>query len=256
MNVQHLTRELIEKYSQPEELAAWSRIIAEGLAPHEEAYVDRHFRPGARLLDIGCGGGREIIALRRRGFKVVGVDLVSQLVKSAKENAESCHVDIALALMNAAVLGFAKEKFDGVLMLSQVLACIPRRVNRIEALREVHRVLLTGGRLVLTSHSRNCRLKYRLYFAVMDNLRKIGRLCGFQTLEPGDRFASSIGSATSAGRHYLHMYSLAEMVEDLSGAGFQLIECNSRKEIEEKRTDEKKREDDYYLIYAAEKIGS
>jgi hypothetical protein len=50
------------------------------------------------------------------------------------------------------------------------------------------------------------------------------------------------------------MYSLKEMLKDLGDSGLRVVECNSRKEMEEKRIDERNRENDYYIIYAAEKI--
>jgi SAM-dependent methyltransferase len=243
----------VAKYSQPEELAAWRGIVAEGLAPHEAVYIERHFRPGERLLDIGCGGGRESIALSRRGFTVVGVDLVRELVAAAAAGARQSGAVASYAVMNAAALGFAPGRFDGVLMLAQVLACIPGRENRLRALAEARRVLRPGGRLVLTSHCRNSHWKYRLYFAVMDPLRRAGRALGLPLLESGDRFATVIGSAASRGRHYLHMYSRAEMARDLAAAGFRLVECHSRRDLRENRLDAPGRENDYYLIYAAEK---
>jgi SAM-dependent methyltransferase len=253
MNAGRLTREMVAKYSQPEELAAWLGIVAEGLAPHEKIYIDRHFRPGARLLDIGCGGGRESLALRRCGFAVVGVDLVHGLFVAAADGARKSGVDLPYAVMNAVALGFADGRFDGVLMLAQVLACIPYRENRLQALGEARRVLRPGGRLVLTSHCRNCHWKYRLYFAVMDPLRRAGRAVGLPLLEAGDRFATVIDSAASRGRHYLHMYSRQEMARDLSVAGFRLLECHSRRDLCENRLESPGRGNDYYLIYAAER---
>jgi SAM-dependent methyltransferase len=253
MSAGRLTQEMVAKYSQPEELAAWREIVVEGLSPHEEIYIDRHFRPGECLLDIGCGGGRESIALSRRSFAVVGVDLVHGLLAAAAAGARQSGIDVPYAVMNAAALGFAGECFDGVLMLAQVLACIPYRENRLRALAEARRVLRPGGRLVLTSHCRNSHWKYRLYFAVMDPLRWAGRAVGLPLLQSGDRFATVIGSATSRGRHYLHMYSREEMAQDLAAAGFRLIECHSRRDLHENRLDSPGRENDYYLIYAAEK---
>jgi SAM-dependent methyltransferase len=253
MNAGRLAREMAAKYCQPEELAAWRDIVAEGLAPHEKIYIDRHFRPGARLLDIGCGGGRDSMALRRCGFAVVGVDLVHGLVATAADGARESGIDLPYAVMNAVALGFADGRFDGVLMLAQVLACIPYRENRLRALREAHRVLRPGGRLVLTSHCRNCHWKYRLTFAVMDPLRRAGRAVGLPLLEAGDRFATVIGSAKSRGRHYLRMYSREEVARDLSAAGFRLIECHSRRDLCENRLEAPGRENDYYLICAAER---
>lgn len=254
MNAARLMRQMVAKYSQPEELAAWRQVVAEGLSPHEAIYIERHFRPGGRLLDIGCGGGRESIALSRRGFAVVGVDLVPGLVAAAEAGARESGVAVPYAVMNAVALGFAAGRFDGVLMLAQVLACIPGHENRLRALAEAHRVLRPGGRLLLTSHCRRCHWKYRLYFAVMDPLRRMGRAVGLPLLEPGDRFATVIGRAASPGRHYLHMYGREEMTRDLAAAGFRLLECHSRRDLREGRLDCPGRENDYYLIYAAEKM--
>ena len=44
------------KYGDPDEVAAFSTIAAEGLAPFEGALVLQAFIPGQRILDIGCGG--------------------------------------------------------------------------------------------------------------------------------------------------------------------------------------------------------
>src|SRR5262249_61837515 len=43
--------------------------------------------PGARVLDAGCGPGRHALALARRGFDVVGVDLSSDFIRLARESA-------------------------------------------------------------------------------------------------------------------------------------------------------------------------
>jgi SAM-dependent methyltransferase len=46
--------------------------------------VDRGIRPGAAVLDAGCGTGRYSIELGRRGFIVEGVDLSPALIEMAK----------------------------------------------------------------------------------------------------------------------------------------------------------------------------
>jgi ubiquinone/menaquinone biosynthesis C-methylase UbiE len=141
-------------------------------------------------------------------------------------------------------------------MLGQVLAFIPFRKNRITALKEAYRVLKPGGKIILTTHSRNSHWKYKLYFFVIDNIRRILLWFGFNTLEAGDRFATTVGNVKSKGKHYLHMYFMEETFEDLKSAGFQLLKCNSRKEIINKKEIPKSRESDYYLIYAAEKTNN
>ena len=53
--------------------ATWHQDL--GLFDFEERALTEHFpAPPARLLVIGCGGGRELVALAERGFTVVGVE--------------------------------------------------------------------------------------------------------------------------------------------------------------------------------------
>lgn len=46
-------------------------------------------RPGHRILDVGCGPGRHALALARRGFEVVGVDISGTFVGLARQAAEA-----------------------------------------------------------------------------------------------------------------------------------------------------------------------
>jgi ubiquinone/menaquinone biosynthesis C-methylase UbiE len=245
--------EVKEKYLQPEELKEWSNIVEEGLTLYEEQYIKKFIDKRGKLLDIGCGGGREGIALASNGFNVYGIDLVLPMVVNAHKKSKQMKHRLHYSAMNALSLGFQNNTFNGVLMLGQVLTFIPLRKNRITALKEAFRVLKPGGKILLTTHSRNSHWKYRIYFFVKDNIRKILSLFGFNTLEPGDRFATTVGNAKSKGKHYLHMYSLEETFEDLQAAGFKVLKCNSREEIINKKETPQMREKDYYLIYAAEK---
>lgn len=249
-----LIREVIKKYNQPEELAEWSRIVEEGLAPHEAKYINKYIYSEGLILNIGCGGGREAIALAQKGYQVVGIDLTYPMVWNAQFNAKKKSLKIDFSAMNAFSMGFCNNSFKAVLMLGQVLTFIPFRKNRIKALKEVHRVLAPGGMLILTTHSRNSNIKYQLYFSVFNFIRKLKKMVGLNCLEPGDRFAKTVGKAKSNGKHYLHMYSMEETFEDLSASGFKILSCHSRKEIIEKQEKPEEREKDYYLIYAASKV--
>src|SRR5690349_16100686 len=44
-------------------------------------------KPGAKILDVPCGGGRLSLALAARGFATTGVDFTVELVNDAKRNA-------------------------------------------------------------------------------------------------------------------------------------------------------------------------
>lgn len=251
--IRELFQGVKEKYLQPEELNEWNRIVEEGLTLYEDHYIKKYIDRQGMVLDIGCGGGRESIAMSSHEYKMVGIDLVLPMVINARANAKIRKKIIEVAVMNACFLGFKDEIFTGVLLLGQILSFIPLRKNRIMALKEAFRVLKPRGKLIMTTHSKKSHIKYQLYFLIINSWRKFLRLFGMDTLEPGDRFASTVSKAKSKGKHYLHMYSLEETVQDLTSAGFHVLSCHSRKEILEGKEMPKQRERDYYLIYAATK---
>ena len=49
-----------------------------------------HFPKGARILDIGCGEGRNSIHLSRLGYEVTGIDISQSAINRAKENESTC----------------------------------------------------------------------------------------------------------------------------------------------------------------------
>ena len=52
--------------------------------------------PYGRALDLGCGGGLWAIELARRGWEVVGVDMVPMALSTARERAHEAGVEVRL----------------------------------------------------------------------------------------------------------------------------------------------------------------
>ncbi len=66
-------------YPSPELVA----LVAAGIIP-----------PGGRVLDVGCGGGREAIFLAQCGFQVIGVDISRAALAIARKRAREARVHI------------------------------------------------------------------------------------------------------------------------------------------------------------------
>lgn len=64
----------------------------DGLLAREEA---GRGSPYGRALDLGCGAGRWSVELARRGWRVVGVDVVPRAIESARRRASEADVDVA-----------------------------------------------------------------------------------------------------------------------------------------------------------------
>jgi SAM-dependent methyltransferase len=103
--------------------------------------------PGDRVLDLGCGTGSSLrfILPPLRGGLAVGVDLVAEaLVEAAGALGPAGRASMVLADLKRP-LPFAAESFDRVFS-HNVLEFLP---DPQLLLREVHRVLRPGGRLVV-----------------------------------------------------------------------------------------------------------
>ena len=111
---------------------------------HEIACMIRPARPGFNLLDAGCGSGGMLAALARRfpAASLVGMDLSEHAIELTARRATGA----TLAAGSVNQLPFPDSRFDFVLSLDVLTN---RGVNDRAALREAHRVLRSGGGLVV-----------------------------------------------------------------------------------------------------------
>jgi SAM-dependent methyltransferase len=104
--------------------------------------------PGDRLLDLGCGIGTPALRIASRtGASVTGVTINSRHVEIATERAaaEGMADRVSFIHANAMDLPFDAGSFDAVLAFESII-----HMDRPTVLREVERVLVSGGRLALT----------------------------------------------------------------------------------------------------------
>lgn len=66
------------------EAPSYTMNFAQGPARHLDAFLDR-LEPGAHLLELGCGGGRDASRIIERGFTVDMTDGSNGMAKKARE---------------------------------------------------------------------------------------------------------------------------------------------------------------------------
>ena len=96
---------------------------------------------GERVLDLGCGAGAFLTALREAGADPVGVEIA----EAAAERARATGVEVRLLEPDGS-LPFGHGAFD-LVWCSEVLEHVP---DALALLHETRRVLKPGGRLLLT----------------------------------------------------------------------------------------------------------
>ena len=103
-------------------------------------------RPGTRVLDVGCGVGRLMLRIARRGCFVTGVELMRPDLQSARRLLAEYQQQVELIEGDGGRIPFAADTFDFV-------ACTETLEHVADpglALRELARVLKPGGHLVVS----------------------------------------------------------------------------------------------------------
>ena len=122
-----------------------------GTAPDESlvAHLDAGLLAPRRVLDLGCGAGRNALHLAARGAAVDAVDLSAEALGWARERAEQQGLDVTWHHGDA--FGAAGEALAGPYDLVYDSGCLhhlpPHR--RVSYLRLVERVLAPGGCLAV-----------------------------------------------------------------------------------------------------------
>lgn len=109
------------------------------LSRYMEAFVELLPSPDGGVLDLGCGSGRDLRELGRRGIAATGIDLSWGMLEAAEEMAPQA--EVLLGDMRA--LPFEQHIFSGVWSCASLVHLSFE--GALTALTDAHRVLRPGG---------------------------------------------------------------------------------------------------------------
>jgi len=243
-------------YDLPGQKSKWGEGASTlGLYPTEKYLIDKHFKPQSSLLNIGCGGGREALALAGT-FKVTAMDFSPEFCDICEKSAKEAGVKIDVKVGNATSLDFKENSFDCLIMVGQLIGHLRPRSTRIKVLSEAVRVLKTDGIGIVSTNAIELGLTYRIYFALANLVR---RVYNPYELEADDAFVFRVGSRSKdilkkENRPVFHWYRTPEFISDATEAGFKLVEFCRRYEFESENL-AKKRATGGETFYVLKKTG-
>lgn len=110
------------------------------------------FPCGSRILDIGCGLGREAFALAESGFHVTGIDVSRLIIEQANQIAQKKQASVVFVHGNGKTLPFHNAAFDVVIIWAQTFGLIQGTSLKNQCIQECKRVLKTDGLLSYSGH--------------------------------------------------------------------------------------------------------
>lgn len=112
-----------------------------GLTPKEFPDFIKLLPKGAKVLDVGCAGGRDSKRFVKKGFKVIGIELVDVFLKEARKNVPSAK----FIKMDLCKLKFPKDYFDAI--WAQAVLLHIKKKDIPKSLKGFYGVLKPGGKL-------------------------------------------------------------------------------------------------------------
>jgi 2-polyprenyl-3-methyl-5-hydroxy-6-metoxy-1,4-benzoquinol methylase len=109
------------------------------------------FNRQTRILDIGCGTGRHLIELTKRGYKVTGIDLSESQLRRANQKALEQSLVIDLRKMDARDLPFSGE-FDLAIMICEgAFPLMETDEMNYQILQNGYKSLKNSGKFIFTT---------------------------------------------------------------------------------------------------------
>ena len=119
---------------------------------HFDKYLKKFIKKlkGKKILDVGCGNGRDLEFFIKKKFDVIGIDCSYELIKKAKirfKKLKSRNIKI-LKMNFLQKLDFKNDEFDGIWACASLLH-VPKK-SITDVLLELKRILKKGGMLFIS----------------------------------------------------------------------------------------------------------
>ena len=182
-----------------------------GLFDWESDAIRTHFPPAGHIVVLGAGAGREIVALERHGYEVIGYEPNEALVRFGNEFLARARVTSELRPDDSQPLAGCSGPGDAVVVGWGVYHSIRSRDERIGLLRQIRCAADEGAPILLSYFTRRGETFYqRTLLFVAGPLRRLRR-----------RPAPEAGDVITP--FFAHMFTEAEIAAELNEAGLRLV---------------------------------
>lgn len=124
-------------------------LAYKNLFQKEKDYLRSQIKPNSKVLDIGCGNGRNILSLVGVAGNITGLDNSEKAVEDARQNLKE-YSNVEVVLGDALSLPFEDKSFNFA-VLSMTLVNFAD--GKVKALEEMKRVVKDDGKVIISVYS-------------------------------------------------------------------------------------------------------
>ena len=193
----------------------WNQILREKWYSQEEpdelvvSFVTllKNKNKKARVLDLGCGAGRNLIYTANQGFEAHGVEMSETGLNFTKERLRKRNLEAHILKGDMNLLPYIDSCFDVVMCLFTIYH---QKLKGIQTtISEVHRVLRKGGVLVANFQS------------------KRSHMYGKGVKVEKDTFIRQNGPEKGVIHHFMGKEEIAKLLKDFKNVNIELSERKS-----------------------------
>ena len=203
-------------------VARWEAYDDEntGLLPWEDGVYRAVIRPRDRVLLIGCGTGRDLLALRQLGCDVTGLEQSSSLADEARRTL-SRHGLPTVVVAEPIESYSSPDMFDVIVFSPYTYSYILGQTSRVGILRRLRECLLPAGRMIISYHG---LLRQSSLWIL---LARVSSVCVRSDWWPeaGDRLYGPAALPTALG--FQHQFSPGELASECRMAGLTVVRDES-----------------------------
>ena len=198
-----------------DDLASGDADVSVDLMRWEEEWYRRWLKPDDRILVVGCGPGRDLVALLERGYRVDGLDIAPRCVEIARRMVRQRGLicDVQVGSLEAVELS---RRYDVMIFSFFCYSYIPQSDTRVAVLRRASASLASGGRLMISYIPARRRPSRLLALTSLAGRLTRSDWC----VENGDCLGSVFGRPPAL--HFEHHFQWDEIEREARAAGLTI----------------------------------
>jgi ubiquinone/menaquinone biosynthesis C-methylase UbiE/diadenosine tetraphosphate (Ap4A) HIT family hydrolase len=180
--------------------------------------------PKASVLDLGCGCGRDVLTMQKKGVDVVGIDLSSAMILEARRRVPGS----IFRQMDARQLSYPKDTFSGIWTCA-VLLHMPDKEIRY-TLSEIWRVLKPAGILAMTVQEGEGKVndplsRYKRLFSLLECKTLLG-MAGFTILNVHSTMNHTCSDKPTVQKKWIEIIARKEVASKIQNSDSGCLLCS------------------------------